>query len=216
MGALSGKVALILNVMPRGLSIQARGLSEVQDLLLNMEGAANKVISRAINKTLKGVRTDVTEEVQKSVDLTKSFIQKQTGKKTEQTFSLHRATASFPRGTLTTRGANVPLIQYSNQRGLRQRYPKSIFVSVKKARGKHKMRHVFIPQLKSKHRGLFVQLPKTAGTTASGHRKIKQLFGPRIPDILSNKEVMERVEEKASGRIDKNLSHEVDYFFSTL
>ena len=181
-----------------------------------MEGAAGKVISRAINKTLKGVRTDVTSEIQSSVDLTKSFIQKQTGKKTEQTFFLQNATAVYPKGVLTTRGANVPLIQYSNQRGSRQRYPKSIFVTVKKSRGKHKMRHVFVPNLRSGHRGLFVQLPKSAGTTVSGNRKIKQLFGSRIPDVLSNREVMERVEKKASERIDKNLSHELDYFFSTL
>lgn len=193
------------------ITIQAKGLNDVQGLLADIQGGTGRALSRSINRTIKGVRTDVTDEVKASVNLTKSFIQKQTGMKTQQTFIIHNATPALPKGSISTRGANVPLIQYSNQRGKRQKYPKNITVQVKKSRGKHRMRHMFIPQLRSGHRGLFVQV---SGKTINRNRKIEQKFGPRVPDILSNKEVMEKVENKASVRMDKNLAHEVDYLLS--
>jgi hypothetical protein len=194
------------------IAINVKGLGAVKDLMLELGNNSKRALSRTINRTVNGVRTDITVEIKDSVDLTTAFIQKQTGMKSQRTFFIHRATPSYPRGSISTRGANVPLVQYSNQRGTRKRFPKSIKVRVKKDRGYHKVRHMFIPVLKSGHRGLFETIP--GSKTAAGNTKIKQKYGPRVPDILSNKEVLSKVERKAGERLQKNLTHEVDYLLS--
>ena len=195
------------------IAIEPKALNATKEMLAAIQKGNKGVMSRAINTTLRGVRTDVTREIKDSVNLTTTFIQQGTSKAGTKTFYLSYATKTAPTGTITTRGANVPLIQYSNQRGTKATYPKSITVEVKKARGKTKLRHAFIPKLESGHRGLFEY---EFGTATTGRRKIKEMYGPRIPDILSNAEVMSKVEANAKIRMDKNLSHEIDYFFSAL
>lgn len=40
---------------------------------------------------------------------------------------------------------------------------------------------------------------------------IKERFGPRVPDIFSNSQVMDAVLEKAGNRLHANINHELEY-----
>lgn len=197
------------------VEINQTQLNNLNALLNRMgERDANRVLSRAINKTLGvragGMRKVIAEEIQRTHNLPKSFIYKQEGSKKDRTFKISRATVSSPTGTISTRGVNVPLVYYSNQRGVRKRYDKKILVTVFKAKGPKRFRHAFIPPLESGHRGLFVR--KNPGAKGKAGRKIKQLFGSRIPDVLSNPDVMSKVERRGAKDLDRYLRHEIDYF----
>ena len=197
------------------VEINQTQLNNLNALLNRMgERDANRVLSRAINKTLGlragGMRKVIAEEIQRTHNLTKSFIYKQTGKKTQRTFRIQRATVQSPTGTISTIGANVPLIYYSNQRGVRKRYAKKIYVKIYKARGRQRLQHAFVPQLKSGHRGLFVR--RNPGAGGKKGRKIKKLYGSRVPDVLSNPEVISKVERRGTKDLDRYLKHEIDYF----
>lgn len=185
-------------------------LTETQALLDAIYKGGTGVLTRAINRTLTGVRTDVTTEITNAVNLTKSFVQKQTGKVSQRTFSINNASTNqlHPSGSIQTRGANVPLLQYSNQRkpGATAR---SISVMVQKSRGRHRLRHAFVATMPSGHRGIFAPIPGQG-------RHIKELYSSRVPDVLSNKETFDAVMSKAQERLDKNLQSQIDWMLSTV
>lgn len=189
-------------------------LADLTTLIDSMGGrAAKRALSRAINRTLGiksgGMRKTISTEIRKTTNIQQRYLYKQTGRRTTRTFDIKRATVTSPTGTVSTRGPNIPLIEYSNQRGKRSRYAKKIFVTVQKSRGRSKLAHAFIPQLKSGHRGIFVRA--NPGAKGPAGRKIKQLFSSRVPDVLVNAPVMSRVMKTGADRFERELTHQIDY-----
>jgi len=189
-------------------------LRDLTDLLNSMgEPAVKRVLSRAVNRTLGvqsgGMRKTISDEIRKTTNIQQRYLYKQTGRRPPNTFDIKRATTHTPTGTISTRGPNIPLIEYSNQRGKRGRYAKKISVTVQKSRGRSKLAHAFIPKLKSGHRGIFVRV--NPGAKGSAGRKIKQLFSSRIPDVLINAPVMSRVLKTGADRFERELTHQIDY-----
>ncbi len=164
-------------------------------------------INHVIGKKRGGVKKVIAAEIHKVVNVAKSFIYKQDGKVTERTFYDKKASLHDLSGWVRTRGANVPLIYYSNQRGNRKRRSKSISVQVQRKRKRTKLKHAFIPPLRSGHRGLFVRSYPYDTTS----RAIRQLYGSRIPDILSNQPVMDKVLKTADEILYRNLDHELTF-----
>ena len=191
-------------------------MKEVNQLMASLRTGGPQVLVRTINNTLKGAKTDITTEIVADVNLTKTFLNKQTGKNAEKTFSMwYASTAQVPfySGKISTKSANVPLIQYSNQRGNKASYAKRVTVEVKKARGKKIFRHAFRMQMSSGHVGLF-EIEHPIRLSRTGRPVIKQLYGPRVPDIMSNKETIEDIEKKIGKRMDKELNRQLDYMLS--
>jgi len=190
------------------------------DKLLNAFGerAVNRALSRAINRTLGvqhgGMRKTISDEIRKDVNIQQRYLYKQnTGRRTINTFDIRRATVNRPTGKISTRGPNTPLIEYFNQRGKRSQYAKSIYVKVQKSRGHYKLAHAFIPKLRSGHRGIFARVnPGAKGTVG---RKIKQLFGSRVPDVLSNQLTLARVMNTGAERFERELNHQIDYIMKS-
>jgi len=197
------------------VSIDQGQLNRLTTLTQGLGKDANLALSRAINRTLGtkagGMRVDIFQEIKRTHNLTKSFIYKQKGKEAQKTFYIEKATTHRPTGKISTKGANIPIIYYSNQRGVRKRYAKKIYVTVKKMAGRQRLQHAFIPALPSGHRGVFVR--KYPNAKGAKGRVIKELYSSRMPDTLINKDTdaMTRVMTKAQARMDKNLAHEVDY-----
>lgn len=191
------------------VQIDKTQLARVENTLRFVGNESSVALSRAINRTIDGVRTDATDIIAEAVSLPKTFIRSGGSKAGEKTFHIVRATPQAPTGSIRTQGANVPLIQYSNQRGVKKAYAKRIVVEVKRDQGKHTMRHVFIPVLRSGHRGLFQVVQ--GQTAVTGRPRIKELYGPRIPDILSNTANFDKLMQAAQDRLDARLAHEIDY-----
>ena len=207
--------------MPSAISVHINE-TQFRDLekLVNSLGgrAANRALSRAINRTLGvqhgGMRSAISKEIRRDVNLQQRYLYKQnTGRRTIQTFDITRATVNRPTGKISTRGPNTPIIEYSNQRGHRSRYAKSINVTVQRSRGRHKLQHAFIPKLKSGHRGIFVrQFPGAKGPAG---RKIKQLFSSRVPDVLGNEITLARVLDIGAKRFERELNHQINYIMKS-
>lgn len=190
-------------------------LKPTQELINAIYKGGPGVLTRAINNTLSGVKTVITEEIADTVNLTKTFIQKQTGKKSQQTFSMSYASSMKMWGSITTKSANVPLIQYSNQRGDKASYAKKIYVTVQKDRGRKLLVHAFRMKMPSGHVGLF-EIEQPPHPSKTGRPTIKELYGSRIPDVLSNKPTFDRVQAQATERLDKQLESQIDYMLSKI
>jgi hypothetical protein len=203
--------------MPSGafsVHIDERQLKDLERLTDSLGGrAANRALSRAINRTLGvksgGMRKTIADEIRRTANIRRSYLYKQTGRRAVRTFDISRATTQTPTGKISTQGPNIPLIEYSNQRGARSHYAKKIYVTVQKSRGRHRLQHAFIPKLSSGHRGIFVRA--NPGAKGKAGRKIKQLFSSRVPDVLVNKPVMDRVLRTGQDRFERELTHQIDY-----
>lgn len=192
-------------------------MAEVNQLMATIRTGGLQVLVRTINNTLKGCSTIITNEIAADVNLQKGFIRKQEGKKSEQTFMIRYASvadAPYISGLIETKSANVPLIYYSNQRGNKKKYAKTISVMVKKDRGRERFRHVFVATMQSGHRGIFEIERPPRKSRITGRYVIKQKYGPRIPDIMSNEETIKDIEKEVTIRMDKELNRQLDYMLS--
>ena len=71
---------------------------------------------------------------------------------------------------------------------------------VKKAHGRKIIPGSFVARMKSGHAGVFRRKRRA-------RLPIKQFYGPRVPDILSNKNVRERVLDEARAYMEKRWPH---------
>jgi hypothetical protein len=193
-------------------------MASLNKLVSSLGGrAANRALSRAINRTLGvkhgGMRKTISNEIRKTANLQQRYIYKQTGRRTTRTFDIKRATVNNPTGTIGTKGPNVPILEYSNQRGKRSRHAKRISVMVQKSRGRSRLVHAFIPKLASGHRGIFVRT--NPGAKGPAGRKIHEVFSSRVPDVLVNQPVMNRVLDTGAKRFERELTHQIDYILKT-
>jgi len=183
-----------------GFYIEIKGLEDAQKLLSGIKGGSRKAIVRTLNKTVGtssgGVQSDATKAVAQEFNLTQKNIKRD--------FSVKKAKYSDLSAYVKSKGKPVPLGRFVRTRQTK----KGVSVLVKKNRPRTVIRHAFIPKLKSGHTGVFWREGKP-------RLPIKQRFGPRIPDIFSNQEVMAPILKKAQERLDKNFSHEVDFLLES-
>lgn len=194
-------------------------VKQFKQFLALQKDESKKILSRAINKTLPGVRTDAVDEIYKVLALTKTTIRKY--------MTIKKSTANNLTGIFDVTGKPIPLINY-------QATSVKAGVSVRILRGESKttVKHAFIATMKSGHRGVFWREDKRRGAVwpigvkraiptwdvLPGEKyrlKIHELYGMRASDVLDHGTHMQVVLQKAGDRYDANASHEYDYWLST-
>jgi hypothetical protein len=197
------------------IKINDTDLKNVEKMLGNVQGAVPRVISRAINDTLAGVKTDASAEIRQVITLKKAAVDK--------TFRTVKSNVTTLSGLFESKGSPVPLIDY----GARQT-TKGVSVQVKRGNPRSQIEGAFIATMKSGHKGVFWRQWHTAarkpvnrnvpyGKLPKRYRlPIAQRFGPRVPDILENQPVMNAVLTKAGDRMHKNIDRELNYELSKL
>ncbi len=197
------------------ISIDPVNQSKVRSLFSGMKTVGEKVLSRSLNKTLTGVKTDASTEIRKELNAKKAAV--------DETFTLNKATIKKLNASIISTGTPLALIDFV---GTRQT-AKGVSVLVKKAGSRKIIPGAFITTLKGGHKGVFwrdwhgTKKPKNSkiryGTLPRKFRlPMSERFGPRVPDILSNQPVMDAVLKKASDRLHTNINHELEYELSKL
>ncbi len=193
-------------------------LADVRRALSEIQGAAPRVISRALNRTFTGVRTDITQEAGKEITAKASTIR--------DTVKITNATIAKPSGLVASVGKPLPLISFSARQT-----KKGVSVQVRKNKARTVLPSTWIGTMKTGYKGVFrreYREQSGAGKRASrpGMKygrlpkkyrfKIVQKFGLRVPDIVGNEPVMVRILAKASARLQERLKHETEYELSRL
>lgn len=197
------------------IKINPEDLKKVERMLGDIQGMVPKVISRSINDTLSGVKTDASSEIRTVITLKKSTV--------DATFRTVKANTTHLSGLFESKGSPVPLIEYG------ARATKTgVSVQVKKGNPRSLIKGAFIATMKSGHTGVFwrqwhqaVSKPTNKkipyGKLPKRYRlPIAQRYGPRVPDILENQPVMSVVLTKAGDRMHKNIERELNYELSKL
>jgi len=203
--------------MTMQITISKRDLLSVEVALMGIQNGAVKALNRAINKSLTGVRTDKTNEAAKVLNMKKTDIR--------NAIKIGRATWSKLTGVVSRTGRPVPLAKFKQTRQTK----KGVSVLVKTGGQRTILKHAFIATMRSGHVGVYwredrefvatgapAKLPARAyGALPEGYRlPIKELYGPRVEDILAEAGVMARIIELANERMKKNLEYETNYMLT--
>lgn len=169
-------------------------------------GEQQKAVVRALNKTAMQARTAASQEVRGAGYNIKSSAIK-------QSFAIERAKPGRLVVTLKSTGRPIALINYGARQG-------KSGVSVQVKAGRQILRHAFIATMQNGHRGVF----QRAG---NGHKKvvrngkvrrvglpIKELFGPSIPQSLTNDAVQKALMKKIREKFPQILKHELAFIAS--
>jgi len=205
-------------------SVEVRGIPEVKAMLSNIKNGANKAICRALNETVKGVKTDSAKKITEKFNVAQKTVKRD--------FKSHNATYSNLSAKVEAKGKPVPLGKTlrTGQKAA------GATVIVKKGSERKTIFHAFKATMRSGHKGIFTRdytqkkgykkstrklqkkgfyahLPgeKTGFAGVNYRLPIQELFTSRVPDVFGNVEVMKPVLKKASERLEKNMSHEADW-----
>jgi hypothetical protein len=103
-----------------------------------------------------------------------------------------------------------------------------VSIKVLNAGERDTIRHAFVADLKSDHTGVFwresnvrgkvwkvgkrmtLPSPKTGSKLRPFQLKIRELYGPRVPDVFDDPDIIEPVMANASIRMDARLKHHTD------
>ena len=201
-------------------------VANVKAMLRGLDNIVPIVLSRSINDTLAGVKTDASAEIRTIITATKTVVDK--------AMKITKSAPTYLQGRVEISGTPLPLIAYSARQTL-----KGVSVQVRKDRGRKVIPGTFIATVRTAaqaaggyegHEGVFWRKwhagtgkkGKNMGKKAwkkfgEGYRlPIEQKFGPRIPDIIENDPVMNAVLTKSDDRMHKNLDKELNYELSKL
>jgi hypothetical protein len=205
----------------------------VEKMLAGLKGAGTKVTVRAVNKTLSGVKTDASAAIRVVVTAQKKAV--------DETFKISKASEARPSAYIASTGKPLALIDYSarqTQKGVsvqvRKDRPRKVVRSAFIASMKSGHKGVFWRQwhhswtMRPNFSKADQQIARSgyfwsekmkrflpAAMLAKKYRlPIKERFGPRIPDIMSNDPVMKSILAKSDDRLHKNLMHETEYELS--
>lgn len=157
--------------------------------LAGVPGGFETAMMRAFNRALQEGRTAAVRETTKQYTVRAKDIR--------PTFKMHHASKSNLEAGLSSKGGRLPLSTFSHRpttdtTGAKR---KQVRVSVKKG-GLKPLGQAFV------HNGRILQ---RLGPTSY---PVQQKFGPAVPTMLDNDEVVDKVVETMGNSVDKRLEHE--------
>ena len=195
--------------------IDQSSMAEVR-LAINTIAAGSKIaIVRATNDSISGVRTESTKLIGQKITLKAAVIKAH--------FRVNKMSVSDMSADIECSGTPVPLASYSTNQ-----VKKGVSVKIFKNSTRYIVRHAFKAKMKSGHTGVFWRKGTLRGnrwpvsqykvlpppTLDSGLRKyqlpIEELYGPKVPDIFDDDDIMNPVLLHASKRFDDRLNYHTD------
>lgn len=180
--------------------IQIQGLKEAKLLLRTVKNGFPIATSRAINKSSSKTKTFMRKEAVKryrvkSKDVTSSM-------------KLTRASRTNLNSQIRSTGKRIPLHKFRVSPKDPKFMPKgkmhkaAVFKggSMKAIRG-------FTAKMPSGHIGVF---ERTGDYNSKGEEKIKENYGPSVPQMLGNKESLKIIEMETIRNIEENMSSETE------
>lgn len=190
------------------VEINSVDFENAKKMLSGVKNAAARVQTVAINKTLSGVRTDVSAEIRSDLNIAKKYVDK----------NIVTSKASFakPSGSVVTRSKPIGLINFTGTKQIK----KGVSVKVKKMGKRTVLKHAFIAVIKNANNVWWrKKIPGDSkqfrpdfpyGRLPKMYRlPIHRLTGPRLTDRLAQAPVIKSVEVKAGDRLIKNYDHEL-------
>jgi len=194
--------------------VDSGDLRRVQWTLRGIQDGAPKALRGAVNKTLTGVRTDMTKKAAEVLTLKQKRIRKDIE-------IAKKASLSDFSGIVSTTGRPVNYAEFKSTQ-----LKSGLKVTVFKGERPRKIQGAFFAVIGG-NKLAFWRKKDGEGSQKIGTKKrkswmaysalpwryrfpIQSLVGPRVQDIIADPRVMEQVEESSRQRMNKELSRQVD------
>lgn len=169
-------------------------VSRAEKLLGHIPGAAHKAVSRALNRTMDGVKTEISRQVPKEYEIKISDVKK--------TIRIDKATPERLMVRLVSSGPVIGLQHFRfAPKAVRPRPVRGIRVRVLKSSKLETVDGAFITD---SMQGIY----KRKG---NDRLPIERKYGPAAPSMIMSSVDRNKLDQKAGERFIKELSHEIDW-----
>lgn len=184
--------------------IKVTSVEEVQKRLGNFKSKTPLVLSGAINRAIQNVKKNMGKETSQLYYISSSDVKK--------TVRITKASKGSLKAAAISAGGGIELSKYKvspktpvRYRG-KSRSPRVYKAGVKKDGGIKPLDgdpKSFVAVMKSGHVGVF--------TRKNGKSlPIKQLYGPSVPQIVKNEDIMSKINKEASETLQKRIDAEIN------
>ena len=184
--------------------IKVTGVEEIEKKLGNLKSKAPTVVCRAINRAAQKAGTETKREVANKYFISQGDVLK--------TIRLTKASTANLSAQLTSKGGPIALSKFkvSPKRGgkrTKRGYSPSVYkAGVEKSGGMKPLSgspKAFIAGFSSGHSGVMTRI-------SARRLPLKQLYGPAVPSMIKNDEVIERIQKEATETLEKRIDAEIN------
>ncbi|MFP7469997.1 phage tail protein [Niallia taxi] len=169
-------------------------LEDVQSRLGGMSNKAPNAITSALNRTLTNIASNVSKEVRKEYNIKASDV--------KQTITKTKASRSNMTALVVSKGNLVPLDRFKvSPRAVQPKRKKPIKVGVKKDGGLKTTVGAFVSDING------IKVFQREGRK---RLPVKRLFGPSVPQMLGNDEVVNRINQEGALMFNNRIDHEIN------
>jgi IS30 family transposase len=175
-------------------------LDKAANRIKNFGKVAPKAMAAALNRTISTVKADMKREATAEYEIKSADVAK--------TLRVKRASAKRLYASAISEGRPVALIHFKvkPKKPPTKRATGYVQVKVKKSGGYTALKGERAGFVQNMNGGINVYQRET-----KKHLPVKRLYSLSIPQMISNKEVIARINKKAHETLEKRLEHEVNY-----
>ncbi|MEI2466652.1 phage tail protein [Niallia taxi] len=167
-------------------------LTQVQSRLGALSNKAPNALTNALNRTLTNVASNVSKEIRKEYNIKASDV--------KQTITKTKASRSRMTAIVTSKGTPIPLDRFKiSPKTVQPKRKKPIKVGVKKG-GLKEVLGAFVSDLN----GI-----KVFQREGKKRLPVKRLYGPSIPQMLGNQEVVNKINQEGAMMFNTRINHEI-------
>lgn len=177
------------------IQISNEGLERANATLKSMREKLPSAISRTVNRTMDGLRTDAVSETHE-----RYFVK---AKDVRSSLTFKKATSGNLMGEMISRGKRHSLADYQLTPSTPRKGKKiQLKGAVKREGGLKSLGPAFLVKRSGGKYFPFYRIGK-------GKWKMNSLISPSMPQIIKNEETVKAIEKGAEERFSKRLDHEV-------
>ena len=181
------------------IKISDNALERANRALRQILSQSPQAVSRAVNRTMDGLRTDAVRETSK-----KYFVK---AKDVRSSITFRKATAGNLMGVMMSKGKRHSLADYQ----LTPSSPKpgsktQLKGAVKREGGLKSLGPAFLVKRAG---GRYFPFYRVGSGSGNRYKGIQSLISPSMPQIIKNEETVEAMERGAEERFAKRLDHEI-------
>lgn len=194
-------------------------IERAEKMLAGIDGGVNKALQAAIQKTARVLRTNSAKAIRERYAISAANIRAE--ENVTIRYNYHDGAQVF----ITFSGHKIPLYRYDGAspatptpntskwitamiNGEEKRVHPGMTASGHQLKGTSPKRfdNAFVARMRSGHIGIF---ERTGGMTSSGSSEIQEIMGSSVPQMLGNKEVLEKLSHQAMENFTGHLDYEV-------
>ncbi len=190
------------------IQVNEEQLNDIEKKLGNLKSKAPIVLVRAINRAAAKARTETKREVANKYYISQENVLK--------TIRLTKASTANLSAQLTSKGGPIALskfkvspdrgVKWTGKKGKKKISPSVYKAGVEKSGGMKPLSgspKAFIAGFSSGHSGVMTRI-------SARRLPLKQLYGPAVPSMIKNDEVIERIQKEATETLEKRIDAEIN------